>query len=73
MLLVASSGNSTTAFEVESKLQTCIDDILSWLKCNKLVDNATKSNSMLIGSRRKITNLSLNVLIDKDVVEFTRA
>ena len=58
--------------EVESKLQTCIDDTLSWLKCNKLVVNATKSNSMLIGSRQKITNLSLNLLIDKDVIEFTK-
>ena len=45
-----------TVNEVVSSLQTQIDNLNIWFKHNRLTVNASKSCSMLIGSRQKIGN-----------------
>ena len=51
--------SSKTLDSVESKLQKCVTETITWLKLHKLVDDPSKSNTMLFGSRQKI-NQSTN-------------
>ena len=59
--------------EVQSNLQTCVDDIMKWLQTNKLVVNPSKCNSMLVGSRQKVNNLTLKIMINNIPVTYTQA
>jgi len=62
--LIYCSGN--TVEEVENNLQMCINDVYKWYSGNKLVLNATKSNTLLLGSKHKLQNCTqdLKVTID---------
>ena len=46
--------SSKTLDWVESKLQKCVTETITWLKLHKLVVNPSKSNTMLFGSRQRI-------------------
>ena len=59
--------------EVQSNLQTCVDDTIKWLQTNKLVVNPSKCNSMLVGSREKVYNLTLKIMINNIPVTYTQA
>ena len=48
---------------VQSKLQQCVNNSLSWLHQNKLMINPSKFSSRLIGTKQKIENLTLNIQI----------
>ena len=59
--------------EVQYNLQTCVDDTIKWLQTNKLVVNPLKCNSMLVGSRQKVNNLTLKIMINNIPVTYTRS
>ena len=59
--------------EVQSNLQTYVDDTIKWLQTNKLVVNPSKCNSMLDGSRQKVNNLTLKIMINNIPVTYTQA
>ena len=44
--------------QLESKLNADLYNVAMWLKANKLTLNLTKTKSMLIGSNRKLVNIS---------------
>ena len=46
---------------VETCLQSDLDDVAHWLCSSRLCLNVVKSNSMVIGSRQRIANKTLNV------------
>ena len=52
-----------TMNEVVSSLQTQIDNLNIWFKHNRLTVNASKSCSMLIGSRKKLEMMPLVLLL----------
>ena len=59
--------------EVQSNLQPCVDDTIKWLQTNKLVVNPSKCNSMLVGSKQKVNNLTLKTMINNIPVTYTQA
>ena len=56
--------SSKTLDSVESKLQKCVTETITWLKLHKLVVNPSKSNTMLFGSRQKINQSTINITIN---------
>lgn len=62
------NGNSMT--EIEHKLQTCVNEAFKWFNSNKLLLNATKSNSMIITPfARKQEQLTNSITIEHNVIE----
>ena len=59
-----------TIADVQSKLQQCVNNSLSWLHQNKLMINPSKSSSMLIGTKQKIENLTLNIQINNCTIDY---
>ena len=61
--------------EDQSNLQTCVHDTIKWLQTNKLVVNPSKCNSrpMLVGSRQKVSILTLKNMINIIPVTYTQA
>ena len=59
-----------TIADVHSKLQQCVNNSLSWLHQNKLMINPSKSSSMLIGTKQKIENLTLNIQINNCTIDY---
>ena len=49
--------------EIQEKLQTGTDKALQWLHNNRLLVNSNKSSCLLLGSRQRLNNLSLNTSI----------
>ena len=49
--------------EIQEKLQTGTDKALQWLHNNRLLVNSNKSSCLLLGSRQRLNNLSLNISI----------
>ena len=49
--------------EIREKLQTGTDKALQWLHNNRLLVNSNKSSCLLLGSRQRLNNLSLNISI----------
>ena len=55
--------SSSNINEIENNLNTALGRIYDWCVRNKLAINATKTKSMLIGSKQKVCNTDLNVSI----------
>ena len=49
-----------TIDEVVESLQIQIDQLRSWFRHNRLTVNASKSCSMIIGTRQRLKNISLS-------------
>jgi hypothetical protein len=64
--LIYCSGN--TPFEVNEKLQECVNEVSNWYKSNNIVINADKSCCMLIKSRCKNVNDVMQISIDGDMI-----
>jgi hypothetical protein len=64
--LIYCSGN--TPFEVNEKLQGCVNEVSNWYKSNNIVINADKSCCMLIQSRCKNVNDVMQISIDGDMI-----
>ena len=56
--IIYTSGDSID--EVQSKLQTCLDNICNWYSRNRLLINIEKSKVMIIGSNWKLKSLDLD-------------
>jgi hypothetical protein len=46
--------------QIEQKLNNDLNNVQTWLSCNKLTLNKEKTEYMIIGSRLKLNNLSRN-------------
>ena len=57
-ILVYGSCPSSDASSLSSKMSSCIRELHSWLKANKLHLNTLKSNVMWIGTRQRLANIS---------------
>ena len=55
--------SSSNINEIENNLNTALGRIYDWCVRNKLTKNANKTKSMLIGSKQKVCNTDLNVII----------
>ena len=55
--------------DLHTKLQADLDEIGDWLTCNHLRGNADKSVSMLVGSKRKVKDLSLKLSLNNRQLE----
>ena len=55
--------SSSNINEIEDNLNTALGRIYDWCVRNKLIINANKTKSMLIGSKQKVHNTDLNVSI----------
>jgi hypothetical protein len=64
--LGACDYNLTT---LQSKLQSGTDKAIEWLNNNRLLVNSNKCSCMLIGSRQRIANLSLDIYIAGNILE----
>lgn len=53
---------------VETCLQSDLDSVTTWLHGFYLCLNVDKSNCMLIGSRQRVANKTLNVWVDSNVL-----
>ena len=63
-----SSNFSSVVHEVES----CIENITNWMKCNKLKLNPEKTEFIPIASQRQLNNLNINMAsVDGHNVEFS--
>ena len=56
---------------VESCLQKCVNETITWLKSNNLALNPSKSSSMLIGTRQRIKKSTLSISINDCSVKCT--
>jgi hypothetical protein len=54
----------TTVSEVNSKLQKCVNEVFNWYEGNRLVLNASKSNTMLVASKYAINQGDCNMNIN---------
>ena len=64
--IVACDYNITA---LQSKLQASTEKATEWLTNNRLLVNSNKCSCMLIGSRQRIKNLSLNIYIVGNTLE----
>ena len=46
--------------QAQERLQICVNETYTWLNNNKLLVNASKSNTMLIGTKKRTNNYCLN-------------
>ena len=56
--------SSSSIAEVQSSLQASLTALRDWTLSNKMSLNATKTHSMLFGTRQRIGNQSLNLLLN---------
>ena len=59
--LIYINGNSL--YDVESKLQACVNEAVDWYDSNKLVINADKSNSMIVNYKNTNSQIPLSIKI----------
>ena len=71
--LIYCNGNDVD--DVNNTLQKCIDDVSSWYNMNRLVLNVDKCNTLLVGTKYKMsqlhTNQSLNIVLNDCPVKQT--
>ena len=41
-------------------IESCIEDVRAWLVCNKLLFNASKTELLIIGSRKQLSKISIS-------------
>ena len=62
-LYVSFRPASTAAEDAAVKaMESCIDDVRAWLACNKLMCNDSKTELLIIGSRRQLSKISTNCI-----------
>ena len=49
--------------ELQESMNQCLSDASDWFDSNRLIVNASKSNYILIGSRKKVENLKDNITV----------
>ena len=56
--------------KVTENVQVCVDSVSKWYSGNKLVLNASKSNTMMVGSKHKLQNVNghINVKLDGNIL-----
>ena len=59
--MICASGDSVS--EVQRKLQSCLNNISSWYRENRLKINSDKSKVMLVGSKAQIKSLNVDEFI----------
>ena len=59
-------GKDTTT--VQESLQSALNDASEWLKANRLVVNADKSNFVVAGSKRRLIDFDINIMLDSTVI-----
>ena len=57
---LSSSASPDLFYSAQAKVQSCIDDVLSWMDSNKLMLNTSKTEVMPVGSTRRLR------LVDSD-------
>ena len=63
------SGSSIN--QVQQRLQICVNETYTWLNNNKLLVNTSKSNTMLIGTKKRTNNCCLNIYINNALINYT--
>ena len=63
------SGSSIN--QVQERLQICVNETYTWLNNNKLLVNASKSNTVLIGTKKRTNNFCLNIYINNALIKYT--
>lgn len=61
--------SSSNRDEIERSLNTAMTNIYNWAAHNRLKINATKTKSMVIGSKHKVASAHLNIIINNNPVE----
>ena len=59
---------SADIYELQTKLQIGTNKAMEWLRNNRLLVNNEKSTCMLLGTRQRISNLSLNMHIGDNIL-----
>ena len=67
--IICSSSNRE---EIERSLNTARVNIYDWAAKNRLTINATKTKSMIIGSKHKVASTDLNVVINNGTNDHAR-
>ena len=45
---------------VVKAMESCIEDVRAWLVCNKLLFNASRTELLIIGSRKQLSKISIS-------------